>query len=198
MNLAPLLNGLRHQGLGWIALRAETVPESVPLSEAERERAARFRSETDRAAFVKGRHLIRAALGAWMNPGELPLEVDSLGKPFCPLAGAPQFNLSHAAGWLALALRADGPVGIDIENTRRDVDQPRLAARWYSDAERRAVAQGNGEVFFEIWTRKEAWLKAVGTGLRAPLSHVDTLNAPEVAFIPFRPADNIVGCVATV
>jgi 4'-phosphopantetheinyl transferase len=196
MDLEPLLAGLRQQGLGWIALRADSVPESAPLSGPEQARAARFRNETDRTAFVKGRYLIRSALSARMQLDQIPIDIDVLGKPFCPLAGAPHFNLSHAAGWLALAMRLEGPVGIDIEDTRREVDQEKLAARWFSDAERRAVAEGGAEIFFDIWTRKEAWLKAAGTGIRVRLNQLDTFAAPGIRFTPFRVADWIAGCIA--
>ena len=194
--MEPLFSGLLQNGTGWIALRADEVYTCFPLTDSEEARARRFRVEADRLAFVAGRNLIRQALSGWMRVDAVPLEIDDLGKPFCPLPNAPHFNLSHAGGWMALAMSLQGPVGIDLEDITRQVDLQKLSARYFSEAEQEALAQGNGMTFFEIWTRKEAWLKAAGTGIRVPLKDTDTLTASGIHFQTFTPAPGIIGCVA--
>ncbi|MCC5844611.1 MAG: 4'-phosphopantetheinyl transferase superfamily protein [Verrucomicrobia bacterium] len=196
MNLDPLFDRLRRSGTGWIALRADAVPFHAELTGPERLRADRFRAEADRTAFVAGRMLIRAALSAWTGVESVPLEIDERGKPFCPLQGAPSFNLSHAGGWVALALSTTCAVGIDLEDLNRRVDRSKLAARYFTAAEQAAVADGPPEMFFEIWTRKEARLKATGQGIRVPLNQVDTLSCGDMTFEHFKPDPSLLGCVA--
>jgi 4'-phosphopantetheinyl transferase len=81
------------------------------------------------------------------------------------------FNLSHAGGWLLIATRVDGPIGVDIEFPRDGLDLERLARRVFSPAEQaglqrateRSAAAGQ-RWFFGCWTRKEALLKCLGIG----------------------------------
>lgn len=80
------------------------------------------------------------------------------------------FNLSHSGGWTVVAL-SDGEVGVDVQQVR-PVDAG-VAKRFFTDGERRQIeAAGDGatELFYRIWTVKEAYLKALGTGLNRPLN----------------------------
>jgi len=196
VNLDPLFDRLRRSGTGWIALRVDAVPFHAELTGPERLRADRFRAEADRTAFIAGRMLIRAALSEWTGAKTVPLKIDERGKPFCPLEDTPSFNLSHAGGWVALALSTKGAVGIDLEDLNRRVDRAKLVARYFSAAEQTAIAEGPPEMFFEIWTRKEARLKATGQGIRVPLNQVDTLSCRDMTFEHFKPDSSILGCVA--
>ena len=116
------------------------------------------------------RRVLREALG-----GEEPRIVRSrLGRPelMPPRHGgsAPSFNLTHTRGFAACAILQGAPVGIDAEDLRRPIDIAEMAARWYAPAERRLLdqlaAEQRSEMFFRIWTLKEAILKATGHGLR--------------------------------
>lgn len=94
------------------------------------------------------------------------------GKPYfknCSL----HFNFSHTEGYAALIL-CDVPCGIDIEPSERTVS-PGLAARFFSERERRLInsAADPKTALLRLWTRKEALLKADGTGLRTRLAEVD-------------------------
>ncbi len=99
---------------------------------------------------------------------------NALGRPeLLPLAGdatAPSFNLTHTRGFAACAILRGAPIGIDAEDIRRPIDAAAVAARWCAPAERRLLAQlpaeRRTEMFFRIWTLKEAIVKATGHGLR--------------------------------
>jgi 4'-phosphopantetheinyl transferase len=82
------------------------------------------------------------------------------------------FNLSHSGTLALVAISSEGPLGIDIEQHRtiRDIDQ--LAKRYFTPAEAALVAR-DPAVFFRLWSRKEAWIKAQGGGLAIPLDTVD-------------------------
>lgn len=122
-------------------------------------------------------------LQAAEDPVIRPFAKDSLGKPFLP--GHPEvvFNLSHSRnGYAAVAAAMSGEaaaVGIDVE--RRIPYQDALARKICSDAEAGALRQAETEEEREsllglFWSRKEAILKCRGTGIRSPLSMVDTLH----------------------
>jgi 4'-phosphopantetheinyl transferase len=80
------------------------------------------------------------------------------------------FNLTHTRGFAACAVTTGVRVGIDAEDIRRQLAIAEIAARWYAPGERRLLARlperQRGELFFRIWTLKEAILKAAGCGLR--------------------------------
>lgn len=198
MDLDPLFSALRQQGHGWIAFPVAEVRGGSALNTEEQARADRFWAEADRSAFIAGRRLIRDALAIWLGVEDVPLAVDALGKPYCPLSGAPEFNVSHSGGWVALAMSLNGSVGVDIESLERKVDQTALANRFFSESERQYVLEGSPEAFFEIWTRKEAYLKATGLGIRCALKEVDTLSevcCSGVCFTRFSPTPRIIGTV---
>ena len=87
------------------------------------------------------------------------------------LPGGPGFSLSHAGDLVGVAVRADGPVGLDVEQVRDVADLDALAEHVRSPAER---ARGDLDAagFFRAWTRKEALVKATGDGLTAPMTAI--------------------------
>ncbi len=97
-------------------------------------------------------------------------KIIKLGKPY--LEGFPdfQFNISHSGDLCAVAF-ADCPVGVDIE-THREVNL-KIAERYFSKREKDYV--NNNISFFYVWTRKEAYLKMLGIGLKG-LSGCDVLE----------------------
>ena len=154
-------------------LRVVAGADAAVLSGDERERAARFRFEPDRDAFVLARATLRVLLGERLrcDPRALVFASGEHGKPF--LAGNPlHFNVSHTRGAIAIAI-GGAPLGVDIER----VDPARVSldtVRHYfpADEARRVEAAAGDErvaLFFELWTAHEARLKASGLGLSLPL-----------------------------
>jgi len=174
---------------------ADVAIAAAPLSADERERAARFVFARDRADYVAAHVLLRQMLCevAGGRPEDWRFALTSHGKPVLanpPPGATVAFNLSHTRGLVACvvshASRADdrtdeGPdggidVGIDVEGLRvRDApgELLALAARFFSAAEVRgleAEAIGDRDArFLDLWTLKEAYIKAVGLGLSIPL-----------------------------
>ncbi|MDB4949108.1 MAG: phosphopantetheinyl transferase [Gemmatimonadetes bacterium] len=161
------------------------------LSDDERARAARFRFPAHRVAYVAGRGVLRALLGRYLgtDPRAVRFGYTAHGKPhLAPVAGGPdlRFNLSNTET-LALAAFALGrDLGVDLERVKPMPDAADIAARFFSAPENeafRAVPPASRELaFFTCWTRKEAYIKAVGEGLSMPLDRFD------VAFAPGEPA----------
>lgn len=145
------------------------------LSAGEQHRTARFAHPQDREAFVKGRTLVRQVMGSLL--GTVSLSIGPHGKPECADPRAPAFNLSHASGVLVAVFSPCGPVGVDVERRDRKPKRPQaLAAKVFSHGEQRAYLAGESE-FLPLWTRKEAVLKAMGSGFAAGAGSVDAVAA---------------------
>ena len=148
------------------------------LSADERERAARFRAGTLRNRYIAGRGTLRILLGRYFeaDPAELSLAYQSHGKPELdpPWKGrGVEFNVSHSGDVALFAFTRERPIGVDVEAIRPMENAAGLLERFFSAEEvaqwRQTPAERQGLVFFQGWTRKEAWLKAVGSGLSFPL-----------------------------
>ncbi len=172
---------------------AQLDPLAVLLSPAEQARAARFRFERDRRRFIAARGFLRSLLGRYLgaNPRAIEFTLNDYGKPAIEGA-AIRFNLSHSHG-LALAAFALGrEVGIDVEQIREGVTGDRIAERFFSPLEAAELVAlpevEQTEAFFRCWTRKEAWIKAVGHGLSIPLNSFDvTIGRHDVRLAATRP-----------
>lgn len=144
------------------------------LSDEERVRYERFRVDRDRREFAVAHALLRTTLAELGDrpPGDWRFQTGSHGKPMLAAgtSTAPwSFNLSHARGLVACAVARGAEVGLDVELATRATNWRGIASRYFSAAE---VAQidrlGHGERptrFFELWTLKEAFAKALGVGL---------------------------------
>jgi 4'-phosphopantetheinyl transferase len=175
--------------LDWSA-EATAALEPV-LSPDERERVRRFHFERDRRCHLIARGLLRTLLGRYvgMAPDALRFDYSPFGKPSLAaslMTRALQFNVSHAGELLLIAVAAGRTLGIDVEHIRTDIAVGEIAARFFSAHERDALATLPGDLqqqaFYDCWTRKEAYIKAVGDGLSLPLDQFD------VAFLPGEPA----------
>jgi len=152
---------------------------ATTLPRHERDRAARFFGHR-RAEFVAGRVLARRLLADEFGcaPAEVPLKVDPGGR--LGVAGdTVGVSLAHSAGLVAVALSRDGAVGIDLERADRE---PTALAWFCSPAERRwldTLPRADRQTgFVRLWTRKEACLKAAGTGIDRRLSGVHCGSGP--------------------
>ena len=153
--------------------------ESV-LSTEETTRASRYRVPRLREEFVAGRGVMRLILGQCLGrpAASVSFAYGPHGKPFLADPGAGlEFNLAHSRGQTLLAVGRHGPLGIDLESHDKAVQYDQIVTRFFSTGEQAAF---NGlpeserrEAFFRGWTRKEAWLKALGTGLTTPLDSFD-------------------------
>ena len=148
------------------------------LPPGETSRARAFVFESDRATYIAAHAMLRRVLREIL--GEAPqIVLDPLGRPELAAAQGgpmPSFNLTHTSrpagtgGFAACAVLSGAAVGIDAEDIRRPIDAAALAARWYAACEQRLLEQlpepRRTEMFFRIWTLKEAIVKATGHGLR--------------------------------
>jgi 4'-phosphopantetheinyl transferase len=166
------------------AQRGPLVSSSV-MSEDEQARARRFVFDRDRRRFSAARVLLRTVLASYVgaDPADLRFDTNGQGKP--SLAGgrpAPAFNLSHSQDVAVIAVSRAGEVGIDIEAIRPMEDAEAIAGRFFAPAEAdrlRAVhPELRDEAFFACWTRKEAFVKAIGEGLSHPLDSFEVTLAP--------------------
>lgn len=161
------------------------------LSPDERARAARFHFPRHRTAFVAGRGVQRDILARYtgLTPDRLAYREGPYGKP--ELAGAGEergirFNVSNSGDLALYAVTLRREIGVDLEQLRPMPDGRDIARRFFSAPENEvftALAEEVRDVaFFRCWTRKEAYIKAIGEGLSMPLDRFD------VAFAPGEPA----------
>jgi 4'-phosphopantetheinyl transferase len=161
------------------------------LSEEELERAERFHFQRHRDHFIVARGLLRTILGRYLKvePGRLLFQYGPKGKP--ELAGdtsrrALCFNLSHSHGLALYGVTRDREIGVDVERIRPDVAGEKIAERFFSPQEaatlRELPAHVRQEAFYTCWTRKEAYLKAIGEGITLRLDQF------EVSVTPGEPA----------
>ena len=162
----------------------------VPLAADEWERARRFRFEIHRRRYVVGRGALRVLLAAYLElrPAEVRFVYGPRGKPFLAPeqtaghAGGLSFNLSNSDELALVALVRGAEIGVDVEWVKPMSDLEAIAERFFSLSERVVLrglpAERKPEAFFNCWTRKEAYLKAVGEGLAAPLDSFDVTLAP--------------------
>jgi 4'-phosphopantetheinyl transferase len=157
------------------------------LSADEWTRADRFHFDRDRRRFVAGRAILRAILARYLDlaPGAIVFRYLPHGKPVLAtpsLRSAVEFNLAHADRLALYVFSASGDVGIDVERLRPIPDAAQIAERFFVAGERASLRslppESVDEAFLSCWTRKEAYLKAVGAGLSAPLDTCEVTLAP--------------------
>lgn len=175
-----LAAGEVHAWRAWLDLSPEVLARlAASLPEDEQQRAARFRLERHRERFVAAHGALRAILGLYLGcPAATPrFGRGPQGKPMLLApAGALdlRFNLAHSHDLALCAVAAGAEVGADVEAIRPLPDADRIAARFFSAREqamlRELPAGEREEAFILGWTRKEAYLKALGAGLGRPLS----------------------------
>jgi 4'-phosphopantetheinyl transferase len=157
------------------------------LAPAERARASRFRSEVDRACFMRRRAALRMILAGYLGvaPRDVAFTVNEFGKPsvVTPRVSAGlSFNASHSGTCAVIAVARSGRIGIDVERLHPLVEAESIAARFFAANEAAALAalhpRDRVEGFFNAWTRKEAVVKALGGGLSIPLDSFEVSLRP--------------------
>src|SRR5215469_3110824 len=147
------------------------------LSEDEVAKAERFHWHRDRARYIVGRAALRRVLADRLGclPAAIRFSYGSNGKPMLEGGrGQVEFNLAHSGGDAVITLANGAAVGVDIELLRPIADAESLAHLVFSDVERRELELAPDPVlaFLNGWTRKEAYVKALGLGLAAPLTEI--------------------------
>jgi 4'-phosphopantetheinyl transferase len=149
-----------------------------------------FKFQKGRDHFIVGRATLRRLLGnaLKLDPAALTFSYGPRGKPELAGAAAGQlhFNVSHSGGLALVALTRRCPVGVDIEHDRPSTMGTEIAERFFTQRENAGLMQlpeaRRAAAFINLWTRKEAWLKATGDGIATWLKRV------EVSFLPGEPA----------
>ena len=148
------------------------------LSDDEHERAGRFHFQVDRRRFIVGRGLLRTLLGTYLEvqPTALRFQYEPQGKPYLAAPEGKEklsFNLSDSGDLALYAFALNRRIGIDLERLRAVPDLLEIAKRFFALEEFEELCSLPGglqrEGFFRCWTRKEAYLKAIGEGLGVPL-----------------------------
>lgn len=144
------------------------------LSPVERKRADFFRFREDALRWISYRSSMRAILGSKLGipPADVPIRISESGKPHLegPNEGL-HFNLSHSNSLAILALSTEGPVGVDLEPINRAADLLECEASFCHPLEIASLPDdptARQDQLLQLWTMKEAVLKAVGTGFLLP------------------------------
>ena len=166
-------------------------PDQLDLCEAvlgadERDRAGRFLRPADRARYRASHAALRLILGQSLGiaPLVIRLEAGAAGKPELAgsARGALDFNLSHSGGRALIGLARGAAIGVDVEEIRPLSDALRIARSHFAPDEAAALAASLPDdietAFFGLWTRKEAVVKAIGTGLSLPLDRFSVSVPP--------------------
>jgi 4'-phosphopantetheinyl transferase len=170
------------------APEAVTEAYEAVLSPDERARACQFKFPQLSQAFAVSRGVLRILLSRYLDvhPSCVQFEYGPKGKPRISAQMSLEFNTSHSGGLTLFAFTRDCPIGIDVEHIRAMPDLQDIARRFFCTAESTelaALAPARQErAFFLCWTRKEAYIKAVGQGLSAPL------DGFRVSLDPTKPA----------
>lgn len=161
------------------------------LSPLEVQRAERHRFLDHRRRFAIGHGALRALLGGYTghDPGRLAFTSGPRGKPYLESPADLYFNLSHS-GQLALVAVGRSELGVDLEKVRHLESLLEIARRHFSPTEFAVLETASEttrlELFYRCWTRKEAYIKAVGEGLGMSLDSFDVSLDDTPRLLTFR------------
>jgi 4'-phosphopantetheinyl transferase len=160
-------------------LRTWQPSRSATLSDEEQERARRFVFAAHKLAFERAHEFLREVLAQVLKleAVDVPFEASAHGKPQLKHTSL-HFNLSHSPNYAAVAVSAHTEVGVDIEEDHPVPDAVALAQRHFTVGEQLELQAFESEplrsqAFLAGWTRKEACLKAIGSGFSLDAHHVD-------------------------
>jgi 4'-phosphopantetheinyl transferase len=160
-------------------------PPVCNLTDDETARASRLRGEDARGRWVRSRLALRAVLAAYSgeHASQLHFAYGPFGKPrLAPARGNQRglhFNVTRSGDLCLIAVSRDRQLGIDIERINGEGGEDAIARQFFTAREAATIAALSGmpktRAFLDIWTRKEAYTKAIGLGLQHPLSEFDVL-----------------------
>ena len=158
------------------------------LSIQEKLRADRFKFSNDRLTFITARGILRSLLGKYLqkHPAKISFRFGEFGKPKLSENTSLQFNISHSENLVIFGFAKNQSIGVDVEFIKEGVELLDIAKRFFSTNEFKTMSSlADSEqklAFFNCWTRKEAFIKAIGDGLSFPLDQF------EVSLRPNEPA----------
>lgn len=164
------------------------------LDPGEQARAARFHFARDARRFTASHIALRRLLAMHMDrdPASLGFQSGTQGKPRLAQGEAGHFNLSHSGGWALIGLCPATEIGVDIEVPREMGDLMGLARANFTPAEQAALLDepehARLQAFLRCWTRKEACIKAIGSGLSVEPACFEAgiEPAPRTTVVPFE------------
>lgn len=157
------------------------------LSPEEQVRADQFRFPIHRGRFIASRAQLRMLLGRYLEiePAKLQFNYNAYGKPHLSTDSSEndlRFNVAHSEGLALFAVARQREVGVDLEWIRPKRADKQIAERFFSPGEAAALHALPKELqlegFYNCWTRKEAFIKALGKGLAFPLDQFEVSLAP--------------------
>jgi 4'-phosphopantetheinyl transferase len=156
-------------------------PLQAMLSDDERARANRFRFAQDKLRYIAGRSALRMILANYLDvpPSRVEFRYGPNGKPELrgPLENQLWFNLTNSGDLVLAAISNGRQTGIDVEKLASTVKVDYIAAQFFTENELSSIVavpiKCRPGLFFEFWTRKEAFVKALGDGLSIPLDQFD-------------------------
>lgn len=189
------------------------------LTNEEKEKAQKFKFLKDKNCFVIAKGILRKLLASYLSlsPKEINLKLGEYGKPFLHHSSNLQFNISHSRSEILLGFIQTLPIGIDIEYTKREIDVKNIAKHFFAEEEIEALlkldTKYQTQAFYSCWTRKEAFIKALGSGLSFPLAEfvvsLDSLKKAKLIATkwdkkekekwilqPIEPRENYIGAFA--
>ena len=153
------------------------------LSIQEKTQAKKFINSYLSERYIISHGLLRYLLAFYTknNPQTIEYKNNQFGKPFLKNKDSLiQFNMSHSKDYAAYILVLDCQVGIDIEWKNKDIDAQELSPLALTEEETIIFSKLNStkklNAFYEIWTKKEAILKALGQGLSYPMNLIEIMN----------------------
>jgi 4'-phosphopantetheinyl transferase len=157
------------------------------LSNKEKERASRFVRDTDRNRYILRTGILKKLITRYsgLQPDNLRLSYGPYGKPVLDDSinvAHLSFNMSESGGHALYAFTQNREIGVDIEQIRDIPEMENIVRLFFSEAEQAAFAsllpQDKIKGFFDVWTRKEAFIKALGGGLSIPLTEIEISLGP--------------------
>ncbi len=181
----------------WAVSARDFVPSSVAwciIGSDEQARASRLRTAPAREGFVCGHATMRTILSDYVQrpAEELRFKRGQYGKPILPDTPDLHFNLSHTDAYWLLAVSCVGPVGVDVEKIRVDLNWHEPAHIAFHPREVQYVERNSGSErrrFFEVWTRKEAMFKGMGIGLHNDMARTSLVDETGVLGISVQMQD---------
>ncbi len=167
---------------------ADTQFSPAVLSPDERRRAEKYHFEKDRKQFANARAALREVLSRYLDltPNQVEFSYNRYGKPELKIEKSgdfPVFSFSRSREIALCAVTRKCKIGVDIEFINEDSANAEIAERFFSPDEIAALEKTPDNLktaaFFSCWTRKEAFVKAVGKGLSYPLQNFSVSVKPE-------------------
>jgi 4'-phosphopantetheinyl transferase len=148
------------------------------VSSQKQEQIKRYHFDIDKKLSLYSELIIRMIACQELNilNDKIIFEKEKYGKPYIKDHQDFCYNISHTRNAIVVCV-SDNPVGVDIESIRKA--DMRIAKRFFTNDELIYITQSETDKdrrFFEIWTKKEAYIKYIGRGLSMPLNSFDVLN----------------------